>query len=256
VRDLEVGPPGSHPDCADCLQYCCHQLNVHVSAADIARLAKRLDVPAEAFLELRVMARSSADSFLLSPTGAEYELVLCRRERDAQGNASCVFLLVMQDGRSRCGVYEDRPRVCRVYPFYLEGDQPRLDASHLCPPELMDLAKAPGRAVRAAFMRKVVERDAHRLAIDRWNHHVAAEPDGTAHDTGDLLAYLFSAAAATEPVLAPVLADEASLETWAAASLATFNPLLPRHGYEVPEAARATEFQAMLNEVRDATGAP
>jgi len=243
--------PDAHPDCTRCPQHCCNQLDVHLTASDIARLAWRLDLPGEAFVDLAVTEGSTPDSFLLAPTGPEYELLLARRSGDGDGPAPCVLLLVLLEGSGRCGAYEHRPRVCRTYPFFLEGDLARVDADHLCPEEALDPARVDAAAMRLELMRKTAERDVHRRLLDGWNRTVASAPDDTVRTVGDLLEHLFAAEARTAPALAPVLEDEALLEAWCEASLAVHSPLSPLGGDLL---AGAGVLKPHLDAIRRAAG--
>jgi len=240
------------PDCTRCQAFCCRRLDIHLSAADVARLAAALDVPGESFVELALVEGSSADSFLLSATGPEYELVLARRAGGAGETDDCVFLLQLQDGSRRCGVHALRPLVCRCYPFFLEDMLLRVDADHLCPDDAFDSAQVEAAPQRIEIMRKVVERDVHRLLLDAWNRQVAVdEEQSPARTAGDLLAHLFAGDARCGPEVGPILEDEALLDAWCQATLAAHSPLLPR-GAELPPETEASGLDARLTAIRSA----
>ncbi len=234
----------THPDCARCPARCCHTLDVHVTAHDLRRICDALTVPAESFVCLTTTPRSSPDSFLLSGEGAEYELVLDRRP-------GCVFLLRLDEaGRARCGVYEHRPMVCRAYPFFPTADADvvtlTVDADALCPPPLLDVARVPAGAPLPTLFSKQVERDVHRLAIDRWNRWVAAEATPAA-DAGALLRWLLSAAAATTDLLTPILEDSHLRLAWCQRAAEVGNPLLPRpHATPAPRRGLAPHLRVLV----------
>lgn len=208
-----------------------------VTAHDVARLAVGMDVPAESFVRLAVTARSTPDSFLLSPAGpAEYRLLLDQRTPAGgagEGGAACVFLMVLdEDGRARCGAYAHRPGVCRAYPFFVAADADavaiRADAGALCPDGLLEPTRLRPQAARPANLVRLVERDVHRLAIDAWNRAVAGRPDPASLAAGELLRWLLDVAAATEDLLAPIREDGHLLDCWARSASVCGNPLQPR----------------------------
>lgn len=81
-------------DCTQCGN-CCMRLQVHVTPADVAALAARVDVPVSAIHETYLTDHGCV------------EIGEWRRFKDSP----CAFL----DGK-RCSVYESRPETCRAYP--------------------------------------------------------------------------------------------------------------------------------------------
>jgi Fe-S-cluster containining protein len=86
-------------DCAKCLKKCCSQPHDHVylTRREEERLARRSGQAPEDFV---VRVRNPH-------TGFEFRTL----------QLPCRFY---EASTGRCGVYEDRPLVCRLYPFYLD----------------------------------------------------------------------------------------------------------------------------------------
>ena len=85
-----------HPVCSGCAAPCCVGRAVPVGDDEVARLAAALGVSAGAFAE------RSGDGVRL-------------RRRDG---GACVFAVAVA-GAIRCGVEDDKPRSCRVYPYHV-----------------------------------------------------------------------------------------------------------------------------------------
>ena len=91
------------------------------------RLQKAVGLPAEKFLEFScaIDSKETPHYPLLVKQGekvAEYFIVIKRRRK-----VDCSFL----DGDLACTIYSDRPHVCRLYPFGLDGGDVKKGA--LCP---------------------------------------------------------------------------------------------------------------------------
>jgi hypothetical protein len=90
-------------DCGNCPAYCCSYDHVEVTDADLARLARHLEVE-PAVAERRFTKRGR---------GKGRHLRVLRHRKDKHFGTACRFL----DPRTRqCGVYEARPSICRTYP--------------------------------------------------------------------------------------------------------------------------------------------
>ena len=118
------------------------------------RMVKELGLPPEDFLEFSTNIDSKLTPhypLLVQHAGKvhEYFIILKRRQK-----RDCVFL----QNDLKCGVYENRPAVCRLYPFELDGKDVKKGA--LC----------PVRFAREGQM----EKDADALVKDLVSHEVAA----------------------------------------------------------------------------------
>ena len=92
----------------ECFKRCCRDVNIPLTPVDVLRLARRLDMDTGVFL-----ARHA-----VSPFTKELNLpVHFLRMREDDPEKRCPFLDL--DGAEGCGVYEDRPWSCRMYPVGL-----------------------------------------------------------------------------------------------------------------------------------------
>jgi hypothetical protein len=86
-----------------CFNACCKQADVTLAPYDVVRLKKRLGLSSEAFLKQYTVP------YQMDGDGTPG---LKMRTSD---DGTCVML----DGDNGCGVYDDRPSVCRYYPVAL-----------------------------------------------------------------------------------------------------------------------------------------
>ena len=113
--------------CKSCTAKCCRGLAVVLTIPEAVRLQKAIGIPAEDFLEFSCAIDSKGTPHypLLVKQGgkvAEYFIVIKRRRK-----VDCSFL----DDDLSCTIYSDRPHVCRLYPFELDGKGQKIGA--LCP---------------------------------------------------------------------------------------------------------------------------
>ncbi|MBI4705270.1 MAG: YkgJ family cysteine cluster protein [Deltaproteobacteria bacterium] len=106
VRDRRVGPGDEFCFAChaglECFTRCCGDVNILLTPLDVLRLARRLGLETGDFL-----ARHT-----LSPITKELHLpVVLLRMQEGPGKR-CPFV-----GETGCGVYEDRPWSCRMYPL-------------------------------------------------------------------------------------------------------------------------------------------
>lgn len=84
-----------------CFTHCCADVSIAMTPYDVLRLRKRLGIGSEEFI----------DKYLLLPKmapGQKLPAVYLRMDSDT---LKCQFV-----GEKGCGVYEDRPWACRMYP--------------------------------------------------------------------------------------------------------------------------------------------
>ena len=86
-----------------CFNACCQHADVTLAPYDVLRLQRRLNMSSAEFLEQHTVP------FQLDADGVPG----IKLRTDDSG--ACLFL----DGENGCGVYEDRPTVCRYYPVAL-----------------------------------------------------------------------------------------------------------------------------------------
>ena len=86
-----------------CFNACCRKADITLAPYDVVRLKKRFDMSSEEFLK-------------------EYTVPFTMDQDGVPGvkmRTSDEGVCVMLDGDNGCGVYEDRPTVCRYYPVAL-----------------------------------------------------------------------------------------------------------------------------------------
>jgi len=100
LRDLPDNvacPPG----CAEC----CSGYEPFVTRTDVQRIADYFVIPYDEAFEKYVVARSSADGYVVG--------YLRKISEDAVDQ--CIFLKGSASGRHYCGIYEARPNDCRLF---------------------------------------------------------------------------------------------------------------------------------------------
>lgn len=92
---------GCHPG-VPCFNKCCSDVNIFLTPYDVVRLKNRLDIDSEEFLTRYTLMPMDENQ--------NYPVVMLKMEEDG---LTCPFL----DGDKGCGVYEDRPWSCRMFPI-------------------------------------------------------------------------------------------------------------------------------------------
>ena len=164
----------AHNPCGPC-GACCRSYIVPVCGYDIWLISTGQHLSPETFLVACPQEEPGRDGLYLEAGGQAYGLALDKRGRFAP-RQPCVFLLGLADGETRCGVYADRPIVCRAYPMRIWGGVVFQRKESICPP-----AAWPGDAVRRPAWRTALQRfymqmDVYAAVVARWNARVAAYP--------------------------------------------------------------------------------
>jgi len=84
-----------------CFNRCCADVNILLTPIDVLRLARRMEIPTGEFLRRHT----------LMPVTKDLELPVVVLKMSDEDDKRCSF--VRPEG---CGVYEDRPWACRMYP--------------------------------------------------------------------------------------------------------------------------------------------
>jgi Fe-S-cluster containining protein len=92
---------GCHPG-VSCFNRCCHDVNIFLSPYDVLRLKNRLGMKSSEFLE----------KYALLPVQKDMKTPVVVLRMNDDETKSCQFLT--DEG---CGVYNDRPWPCRMYPL-------------------------------------------------------------------------------------------------------------------------------------------
>ena len=90
-----------HPG-LDCFTQCCQDVNILLTPYEIVRMKKRLALSSTEFLQRYTKT-------LIAP---ETALPAVQLRMDEENSRRCHFV-----GEQGCGVYEDRPWSCRMYPI-------------------------------------------------------------------------------------------------------------------------------------------
>ncbi len=119
--------PAITNSCKDCTARCCRGLAVVLTIPEAKRMVAETGFAPEDFLEFstNIDSKQTPHYPLLVQSGGkvhEYFIIIRRRQKK-----DCIFL----EDDLRCGVYEQRPHVCRLYPFGLDGKDVKKGA--LCP---------------------------------------------------------------------------------------------------------------------------
>ena len=121
--------------------------------------------------------------FRLSADGPTYALALTKKNR-LEVTEPCTLLVENEDGRSRCGVYDDRPISCQTYPMSHTPTGVSLSATALCPPDAWAPDETSNPHWMDGFRRLSRYRDTYVEVINRWNAWVdinADEPRPSEH---------------------------------------------------------------------------
>jgi Fe-S-cluster containining protein len=96
-----------HPG-VPCFNHCCHDVNIFLTPYDILRLKNRLGLTSEQFLS----------RYTISPFDKNLKYPVLLLQMEDSDEKPCPFV-----GDQGCGVYEDRPWACRMYPLGMASPQ-------------------------------------------------------------------------------------------------------------------------------------
>jgi Fe-S-cluster containining protein len=85
-----------------CFTDCCQDINIFLTPLDVLRLSRKLGIETQAFLE----------AYTLTPITKDLHLPVLMLKMNEKNGSKCHFV-----GDEGCGVYEDRPWACRMYPL-------------------------------------------------------------------------------------------------------------------------------------------
>ncbi len=161
--------PSNEPDsrydrwlrCAE--KRCCVESTVHVTARDVATIARTISVPPWEFTFAEDASRGADDGFALDASARRYRLAL--RRTFFPGEAPhCTFLLRFASGAARCGLGDTRPGSCRVFPLAGRGGACTCAIASVArndPADLVVLANVDA------------DRNAYARIVAMWNAFVA-----------------------------------------------------------------------------------
>jgi Fe-S-cluster containining protein len=170
---------------------CCRSYLVPLCGRDVWHISTRQRMAPEQFVFACEQNTPTADGFYLDPTATSYLLALDKRGKLRAQNP-CIFLLELQGGYSRCGIYAHRPVVCRDYPMRAVAGGVELRADVLCPPDSWSPATLRRPSWTAALQRRRMHFDIYSLVVARWNAHLTTGDSNTQANLGDYLGYLLN----------------------------------------------------------------
>jgi Fe-S-cluster containining protein len=188
--------------CATCAA-CCRSYVVPLDGYDVWRIShgQRLD-PADFCVALARDAEQPG-TFRLTADGPTFILML-EKQGKLEVNRPCVFLMHLDGGHARCGIYEQRPSACRAYPMEMKPEGMALLDRRLCPPDSWPEDEPRKRPWRHAVLRANLQWVVYAEVVARWNARVAASPH-LSFALGEYYSYLLN-------VYERLAAFEASLE--------------------------------------------
>jgi Fe-S-cluster containining protein len=205
--------------CATCGR-CCREYVVPLSGHDVWRITRGQRLPTHEFVLAATQPSGDRDTFRLERGGEQLGLVLDKRGKFDLG-ASCVFLMELGGGQSRCGIYADRPLACQIYPTIMTrtrdlGVRVEQREGTICPPDSWspeDFASSPWLEAHQRLRRHW---DVYLEVVNRWNARIDLMPEGTRASIGDYMIYLENVYASIEALDATYTDDERAevARTW------------------------------------------
>lgn len=196
VKSLDSNMIKSHDTtsdpCSDCMGRCCRSYFVPVTGYDVWRISTGQRLPPESFVVVRQHGDdTSQHGFYLDPAQKPYYLTLDKKDRLSRLRP-CIFLVELATGEGKCGIYPDRPAVCRAYPLSLMHGEARMTHNAVCPPGSWSQAELSHTTSRDAPRRAYIELDLYAQVVARWNSRVAQDP-GESVTLNEYFSYLMNA---------------------------------------------------------------
>jgi Fe-S-cluster containining protein len=163
------GSGGNLAGCATCEGKCCRDYRVEVLVRDVRILAEGTALHPREFVWLR--DGGTKMGFHLQPGGNGMELHLRRHEPIG----TCVFLMEMAPGVARCGVYANRPLVCRIFPATLEKGTVSVRTGAKCGPDAWNLATMDLCTYRRDLVVTKAAQAEHWQFMQAWNATIDAD---------------------------------------------------------------------------------
>lgn len=161
-----------HNPCATC-GACCRSYVVPVNGYDVWLLSTQQRIPPEQFLVACPQEEPGFDGFRLDAERPSYGLALDKQGR-FNPSQPCVFLMLLGEGHTRCGVYNERPSVCRAYPMSIWNTRVFQMPESLCPPGAWPEGEVQRPAWRTNLQRLYRHMDVYHEVVARWNARVAS----------------------------------------------------------------------------------
>ena len=221
--------PEKQNPCATCGE-CCRSYMVPVFGQDVWLLSTRQRLSPEQFCLIYPEKEPRPEAFQLESGGQRYSLALDKKGSFALKKA-CIFLMELPGGNARCGVYDDRPTVCRSYPMSMWSGVVAQRRETLCPPDSWPLPTVTHPRWATALRRLCMDLDVYGEVVTRWNARVDAHT-GYSFALQEYFSFLMNVYDRLDS-LARDLGEEAMAlveATW---------PNFPRPAYDAPGALEA-----------------
>jgi Fe-S-cluster containining protein len=162
-----------------------------VCGHDVWRISRAQRLAPEQFVVAVAQPAPKSDGFRLTAEGPTHGLMLDKQGR-LKVNQSCVFLVHLGGDDERCGIYADRPVVCRSYPMVLAPRGVMLREKALCPPNSWPESELSKRPWRRAVRRATFQFDLYAEVVARWNARVELAPPEYAFTLAEYFSFLIN----------------------------------------------------------------
>ncbi|MBF6611847.1 MAG: YkgJ family cysteine cluster protein [Chloroflexi bacterium] len=176
--------------CATC-GICCHSYVVPVTGYDVWLISTNQRLAPEDFLIAFPLPSPEVDGFKLESDKPTYGLAL-DKAGPFRKDGPCVFLMRLGDKHERCGIYNDRPSVCRAYPMAMWGATLFQREDVLCPDGSWPPEEPRRPQWRDALQRFMMHHDIYCEVVARWNARFATLPDGARLTLRDYFTFLMN----------------------------------------------------------------
>ncbi len=186
----------SSSGCSTCTtSRCCVMFDPEITGADLLRLMHGVGLEPRDIAELKPTRKDQAgdDAIHLGDERA-WDLRLRRTAalagfRGPGGARRCGFLVDLTHpelpAASRCGVYAERPMVCRLFPSDLTAFGVMVGTPEaVCPPQAWSQERADLVTLHQLHLLARVERERYRVFVAQWNVDFVGGPNDVGdHDT-------------------------------------------------------------------------
>ena len=177
--------------CEACTGECCKFYLVNLSGRDVWNIASSQHMSAPQFVEIAQEAQTTPTGFHLDATKMTFGLVLAKRP-GPDGRQQCSFLVTLESGIGRCGIYPHRPAACRVFPAQLRDGAVAFREQIVCPTDSWNLAASELPPWRNALLRSNMEWALYASVVSRWNESALRTPRGEMRTPDEYYAYLMA----------------------------------------------------------------
>lgn len=164
--------------CASCSGHCCYDMIVRVNGYDAWRIAHAQRIPYPNFVMIGQDAEGTGYGFKLAGRPGMHSFYLRRSEH----SEACTFLVHISEETKRCGIYADRPTVCRVYPMHFHHGAVAMRDDVRCKPTDFTMAALDVGHWRSLLLDFHCEWTMYGWALNVWNQSVEKTGAGTEED--------------------------------------------------------------------------